>query len=130
MRVPDRKEAARPGTCHAGQKRLVYLLIFSADRWPETYFSPLFLAANLGSQSATALGTAAREYGPSAFCRHPMAEAVVVDHFPVGWLICSFHFLNSISYRSNFRAYKYNKSSRSVKPNLTDFPDQSPCQIV
>jgi hypothetical protein len=101
MKLPGRKQAVGHGTGRAGHKRLEYLFCFSVGSSPEIDYPQLFLAADTRAQPFSSLGAAAGKNGASVFVRHPFPEAVIVDHFPVGWLKCSFHRFNSNRSRLN-----------------------------
>lgn len=101
MNRSGKKQAARRGRHRAGRKRLEYHFCFSVGNQPEIDYSLLFLAADTRAQPFSSLGPAAGQDGASVLGRHPFAETVIVDHFPVGWLKCSFH--RSVSNRSRLK---------------------------
>ena len=71
----------------------------------------LFLSANFDGQSCSAFSTAASQYASATLGGHPRPKAVVVDHFFVRRLKCSFHSMLTLK----IQVWQYNKKLSFVK---------------
>jgi hypothetical protein len=89
--APGKKQAVRRGKHPAGRRRLQYPFVCSVATPPESDYPLLFFATHLQGQAFSASGATARQHSAPAFGAHAGAEAVIVDHLSVRWLVCTFH---------------------------------------